>query len=447
MNPDLTTPALNGATNGSRNGSAHVPGHPHANGNGSANGALSFPKNFLWGAATAATQVEGHVRNEWTDITARDGSNCRLACDSYHRYPEDVDWLVQLGVKAYRVGIEWSRLQASPHSGLDPKELARYRDLLDRLRRAGIEPMVVLHHFSNPPWVTAAGGWLNRNTVAAFVDYAGKLVSALRDRVRIWNTFNEPDTYASNTYLLGEFPPFYRGRFWSFRRVIANMGEAHAEVCRLIREQGSELGPVEAGFSKNWTWFQPYRTLLPWDHALAAASHTVFNPLVLDAFLGGGRAGASTYLGLNYYGRVRFHHGRALVPVNGWCPKRLAGMGVLCDDMFERHPSGLEGALDHLQGRYGLPIYLTEHGAASEDEQFRERDLRDNLGALHRAIGRGADVRGFFYWSLLDNFEWQFGYSKKFGLVSVDFANEKLPRKMKPLGEFYGKLCRENSLV
>jgi beta-glucosidase len=407
---------------------------------------LNFPRHFLWGAATAPTQIEGHVQNEWTNVVARDGNTCRLACDSYHRYAEDVEWLVKLGVKAYRMGVEWSRLQSAPGAALNQKELARYCDLLDRLKQAGIEPMVVLHHFSNPPWITASGGWLNRKTVDAFVDYVGKLVGVLRGHVRLWNTFNEPDTYASNTYLLGEFPPFLKRRFLAFRTVIANMGEAHERACRIIRAQGSEVGPVGVGFSKNWTWFHPFRNTTPWDHCLAAMCDAIFNQWVLRAFLGGRRKDASTFLGLNYYGRVRFANLRALVPVNGLCPQRLAGMGVVCDDMFERHPGGLETILKRLHRRYGLPVYLTEHGAASADDEFRARDLKENLAALHRAISHGVDVRGFFYWSLLDNFEWQFGFSKKFGLIAVDFSDAKLPRKMKPLGHAYQRLCRENTL-
>ena len=171
---------------------------------------LKFPPQFLWGVATAPTQVEGHITNEWTDFVARDGGNCRIACDSYHRYPEDIEWMVRLGVNAYRMGIEWSRLQSGPYAPLNRPELARYCDQLDRLQAAGIVPMIVLHHFSNPPWISAAGGWTNPATVPAFVDYVTKLVSTLRSRVRIWNTFNEPDTYASCTYLLGEFPPFFK---------------------------------------------------------------------------------------------------------------------------------------------------------------------------------------------------------------------------------------------
>jgi beta-glucosidase len=407
---------------------------------------LKFPRNFLWGTATAPTQVEGHIANEWTNFVAPDGGTCHIACDNYHRYPEDIEWMVKLGVNACRMGIEWSRLQSAPYTPLNQKELARYCDLLDRLKVAGITPMIVLHHFSNPPWISSAGGWRNPATVPAFVDYVGKLVAALRDRVRIWNTFNEPDTYSSCTYLLGEFPPHHKYRLWAFRAVIRHMTVAHQKACELIRQHGSSLGPIEVGFTKNWTFFEAYRSATPWDRCVAAMSHAVFNRFVLHSFLGDGRKEASTFLGVNYYGRVRFNHFRSLVPARGFSSETLIKMGVICDDMFERHPPGMELALRQLHRQYGLPIYVTEHGAASTDEDFRERDLKENLTALHRAIGHGADVRGFFYWSLLDNFEWQFGYSKKFGLIEVNFADDKLPRKMKALGHIYRKVCLENSV-
>jgi len=410
-------------------------------------GVLKFPANFLWGTATSSTQVEGHVTNEWTDFTARDGGNCHIACNSYHRYHEDVDWMAQLGVKAHRMSIEWSRLQSTPFAPLDEDELARYRVIFERMTAAGITPMVVLHHFSNPPWITSSGGWLNPATVSAFLDYIKKLSVALRRHVRIWNTFNEPDTYASCTYVIGEFPPHYKWRFAAFRTVIRHMAQAHRKACEILRQEGSDLGPVEVGFSKNWTCFESFKKTSLWDHGVAAVSHALFNRFVLHSFLGGKRKESSTYLGLNYYGRVRYHHFRPLIPTYGFSPGQLAGMGVICDDMFERHPDGMETVLHQLQKRYQLPMYITEHGSASDDEAFRERDLKQNLAALHRAISGGADVRGFFYWSLLDNFEWQFGYSKKFGLVEVDFRDEKLPRKMKALGHLYRKICLENLVL
>jgi len=407
---------------------------------------LRFPEAFLWGTATSTTQIEGHVNNEWTDFVARDGSTCRIACDSYHRYAEDIEWMRKLGVNAYRMGIEWSRLQSEAMGPLNQAELARYRNQLEQLNAAGIAPMVVLHHFSNPPWINAIGGWTNPATIPAFVDYVTKLAAALRDQVRIWNTFNEPDTYACCGFLIGEFPPLRKGRVNLFRKVIRHMAEAHERVCRVIREAGSGLGNVEVGFSKNWTFFQAYQKASPWDALIAAFAHSQINNFVLKSFHSEPGKTASTYLGLNYYGRIRFKNLKPLVPTFGFSHEELMRMGVECDDMLERHPAGLEFALQEMHEQCRLPIYLTEHGSSSSDEAFRERDLRENLAALHRAIGRGVDVRGFYYWSLLDNFEWQFGYSKKFGLISVDFEDERRSRRMKPLAEIYRKVCQENAV-
>ena len=406
---------------------------------------LKFPPGFLWGTATSPTQVEGHIENEWTNFTAMDGGNCRVACDNYHRYPEDVEWMAKLGTNAYRFGLEWSRLQSAPFAPLNPNELARYIDLLDRLRAAGITPMVVLHHFSNPPWINAVGGWTNSATVAAYVDFVRQIVAALKGKVYLWNTFNEPDTYACVAYLLGGFPPQKKWQLGQFRKVIGHMARAHVQASRIIRRDGvvGNRQP-EVGIAKNWTFFHAYKRFSPWDRLTAFGCHYVFNKFVLDAFLGGWRRKASTFIGLNYYGRVRFHHFRAMIPASGAPVKTLKDFGFVCDDMVERYSEGLEKILTYLHRKFRRPIYITEHGAASADENFRERDLKQNLGALHRSIRAGVDVRGFFYWSLLDNFEWQFGYAKKFGLLAVDFSDPKLPRSPKPLAETYRKICRQN---
>lgn len=407
---------------------------------------LKFPGGFFWGTATSTTQIEGHIDNEWTDFVARDGQTCRIACDNYHRYAEDIEWMGKLGVNAYRMGVEWSRLQTKANGPLHKEELARYVDQLDRLNAAGIVPMVVLHHFSNPPWLNKLGGWTQAGAIPAFIDFVTKLAAALRDRVRIWNTFNEPDTYACCGYLIGEFPPLQSGRLNSFRAVVRHMAEAHHQACRILRKTGSALGEVEVGFSKNWTYFQAHNRASPWDRLIAELTHRQLNRYVLQKFLGAPGKSAATFLGVNYYGRIRFRNLKPLVPTFGYSREELARLGVECDDMLERHPAGLEPILRYLHTQSGLPIYLTEHGSSCDDEAFRERDLKENLAALHRAIARGVDVRGFYYWSLLDNFEWQFGYSKKFGLLGVDFGDTKLPRKMKPLAWIYRKVCQENSI-
>jgi beta-glucosidase len=405
------------------------------------NSARKFPEGFLWGIATAPTQLEGHVSNEWTDFVAQDGGTCRVACDHYHRYPEDVQWLTELGVNAYRMGIEWSRLQSGPHAPLNRPELERYIDVLDRLKASGVEPMVVLHHFSNPPWINSAGGWVNPATVGIFVDYAAKLVSALGDRVRLWNTFNEPDTYASLVYLLGGFPPGHKWRLGSFRKVIAHMAEAHFQVSRIIRQQRPAGVSPEVGIAKNWTHFRPFRRFSPGDYLPAALCHQVFNRYVLNAFLDGRRREASTFLGVNYYGQVRFKGFQPLVPASGTTRQQLDDLGLVCDDMVERYPAGLGSILRNFHRRYRLPIYITEHGAASTDSEFRIHDLSQHLHVLREVLDDGVDVRGFFYWTLLDCFEWQFGYSKKFGLISVDFNDPDLPRTMTRVGEFYRGIC------
>ena len=405
-----------------------------------------FPPGFLWGTATSPTQVEGHIENEWTHFTAQDGGNCRIACDHYHRYPEDIEWMAKLGTNAYRFGIEWSRLQAAPFAPLNQTELARYVDLLDQLIAKGITPMVVLHHFSNPPWINATGGWNNAATIPAFVDFVKQLVPVLRERVFLWNTFNEPDTYACVAYLLGGFPPQHKWQLGKFRRVIDHMARAHVQASRIIRREGVVAGrKPEVGIAKNWTFFHAYQKFSPWDRATAFGCHYTFNKFVLDAFLSGWRRRASTFIGLNYYGRVRFHHFRAMIPASGAPVKTLKDFGFICDDMVERYPEGLEKILAYLHRKFHRPIYITEHGAASADENFRARDLKQNLGALHRSIQSGVEVRGFFYWSLLDNFEWQFGYTKKFGLLAVDFADAKLPRSPKPLAEVYSNICQANA--
>jgi len=391
--------------------------------------------------------VEGHIDNEWTHFTAQDGGHCRVACDHYHRYPEDIEWMARLGTNAYRFGIEWGRLQSAAFAPLNQDELTRYVDLLDRLIAKNITPMVVLHHFSNPPWINSIGGWTNAQTIPAFVDYVRKLVAALKGKVFLWNTFNEPDTYACVAYLLGGFPPQRKWKLGEFRRVISHMARAHVQASRIIRREGIFAGrKPEVGIAKNWTFFHAHQKFSPWDRLTAFGCHYTFNKFVLDAFLGGGRRKASTFIGLNYYGRVRFRHFRALIPASGAPVKTLKEFGFVCDDMVERYPKGLVKILSYLHRKFRLPIYITEHGAASSDENFRARDLRENLAALHGAMAGGVDVRGFFYWSLLDNFEWQFGYTKKFGLLAVDFMDPKLPRKPKALAEVYSQICRKNLL-
>ena len=413
---------------------------------------VRFPAGFLWGTATSPTQVEGGTQNEWTGVKARDGSDTSRACDHLRRFEEDVGWMRELGANTYRFGMEWSRLQHEPYGELDRAALDRYLGMLGLLRDRGIEPMLVLHHFSNPPWVVEKGGWANPETADVFADYATKLAGAAREFVSLWNTFNEPDAYASCTHVTGEFPPFERLRVLRFRKVILHMAGAHRRIYRAIHDGAGRGREPRVGFTKHHAFFEPFRPWHPIDALSAAAIDRGFNRFVLDAFLGGEGARCSDYLGLNYYGRVRLRNFTGLAPLHGASREALAKAGILCDDMFEQFPEGMGAAATALHRAHSLPIYVTENGAATTDENFRTECLVNclhHLGAAigaGSAIGAGADVRGFFYWSLLDNFEWMFGFSKKYGLVEVDFSDPALPRRMKRTGAIYRTISERNSL-
>jgi hypothetical protein len=326
---------------------------------------LKFPPGFLWGTATSPTQVEGHIENEWTNFTAQDGGHCRIACDHYHRYPEDIEWMSKLSVNAYRFGIEWSRLQSAPFAPLNQNELARYVDLLDRLKVKNITPMVVLHHFSNPPWINSIGGWTNAATVPAFVDFVRQLVAVLKEKVFLWNTFNEPDTYACVAYLLGGFPPQRKWKLGEFRKVISHMARAHVEASRIIQREGIFSGrKPEVGIAKNWTFFHAYKKFSPWDL-----------PLHVQQICAGRFSWRRAAQGFNFY-RAELLWPRALSP-------------------FSRNDSRQRHAGENSEGFW---LCLRRHGGTisrrhGENPVISPPEIP--AAGLHHGTRRGLERRGF----------------------------------------------------
>jgi hypothetical protein len=262
------------------------------------------------------------------------------------------------------------------------------------LKAKGITPMVVLHHFSNPPWINAAGGWTNAATIPAFVDYVRQLVAALKDRVYLWNTFNEPDTYACVAYLLGGFPPQRKWKLGQFRRVIAHgarpcAGQPRHPARRRRRTQTGSRHRQELDV------FPRLQKFSPWDRATAFGCHYTFNKFVLDAFLGGGRRRASTFIGLNYYGRVRFHHFRAMIPASGAPVKTLKDFGFVCDDMVERYPEGMGKSCRISTGNSGCP-FTSRNTARRRRRNFpRARPARKPRRAARRDGRRRGRARIF----------------------------------------------------
>jgi beta-glucosidase len=420
---------------------------------------IEFPKGFLWGTATSAHQVEGGNRNnDWWEWERRpgkiaDGSTSEIACDQYNRYREDFDLIKEFGHNAHRLSIEWSRLE--PQEGLfSCDEFDHYRRVLGALRERGIEPMVTLHHFTNPLWLSRMGGWENPKAVEYFARFAKAAARELGALVQLWNTINEPAVYAHQAYIEGNWPPGSR----SLRTaciVLTNMLRAHALAYHALHEN-SPGRHCAVGIAKSITAIEPLRPGNLPDKALARLSDFLFNWWFLDAIetgklswpIGMGQkvqilSGTHDLIGINYYTRrkVRFalQGPAALLRRTRETPPSATANNL----GRESYPEGLYGTLIRLK-KYKRPIYITENGCADARDSIRPKYLRDHLIQIHRAITDGADVRGYFHWSLLDNFEWAFGLTPRFGLLEVDYRTQA--RSPRPSAHVYSKIARENRL-
>ncbi len=421
-------------------------------------GALSFPKGFLWGTATAAHQVEGANRNndwwEWEHLGGKiaDGTTSGAACDQYNRYRHDFDLIKEFGHNAHRFSIEWSRIE--PKKGVySAAEIGHYRRMLEALRERGIEPMVTLHHFTNPLWLSREGGWENPQVVEHFTRYAKVVAAELGSLIRFWNTINEPTVYAYMSYADGIWPPGKK-RLRSAAIVLTNMLRAHALAYHIIHETSLGQG-CSVGIAKHIRIFDPLRPNHWGDKALARLSDFIFNWWFLDAIetgrlawpIGIGQkvqllAATHDFIGLNYYTRemVRFN----LLKPQALFREGFTRPGSATNDMgWEIYPPGLYRALMRLK-HYDKPIYITENGIPAVDDSLRQNYLRDHLIQTHRAVRDGADVRGYFHWSLLDNFEWESGLTPRFGLIEVDYKTQK--RSPRPSAWIYSKVAAQNKL-
>jgi len=404
------------------------------------------PTPFLWGVATSAHQIEGeNRRNDWWDWEeapgrVRGGARSGAACRGWDRYEEDLDLVRNLGLNAYRFSLEWSRIE--PEAGrYDDRAVAHYRAVLEACRARSILPVVTLHHFTNPRWFAARGGWEDRSNLPHFERYARLAGERFGDLVDLWVTVNEPEVYGFYGYASGIWPPGVTDRSRALQ-VIANLLEAHALAARALREsdRADADGDGRAtwiGAAKHWVILDPKRPWWPLDRLAASAQHQVFNVAVARALAGGpidlripgarpavrdadAMVGSSDFLGVNYYTRW-------LVTLTGKDPRSPAPRAPVNDLGWEIYPEGLERALLACRG-YGLPLVVTENGIADAADRTRADFLRRTLAALDRARAEGVDVRGYFHWTLYDNFEWADGYEGRFGLYAVDFDKPDGPR-------------------
>jgi beta-glucosidase len=433
---------------------------------------LPFPENFLWGVATSAHQIEGAVQADgrgesiWDRFAAtpgkiEDGSDASIACDHYHRWPEDLELLRWLGVGAYRFSIAWPRVLPMGRGAVSAAGLDFYDRLVDGLLAAGIRPFVTLYHWDLPQALQDEGGWGARGTADAFVEYTRVVAERLGDRVGHWATHNEPWCIAVLGHEHGQHAPGHRDAEEALR-VAHHLLLSHGRATEVLRELSPES---QIGIVLNLTPGTPVDPSREADRDAVRRFDGMFNRWYLDALFRGEyprdtiedhvRAGHLAsgnmpfvlpgdlvtiqapldFLGVNYYSRVKLKGGEngAAVAVPGAPEEQLTDMG------WEVYPEGLYELLRRVHDEYAPPvIYLTENGVAYADgpdadgritDTRRIEFMRDHLESAHRAIADGIPLRGYFAWSLLDNFEWGHGYKKRFGLFWVDYETQRrLPK-------------------
>lgn len=381
---------------------------------------LKFSEGFLWGTATSAYQVEGGIENsDWSNEFP-----AGRACNHYNLYEKDFDLIKKLNQNAYRFSIEWSRIE--PKQGkFNEKEIEHYRKVLSALKSKGIKVMLTLHHFTNPLWLAEIGGWENSEVVFYFLRFAKRVFTEYFDFVDFWITINEPLVYASKSYLDGTWPPKIKS-FFSLLRVIKNQITCHKKIFENFHKLKSD---VKVGIAKNNIYFEPFSSKSNLDKFNVSINRYFWNEYFLNRI-----KNYLDFIGLNYYFHLKIKF-----------PSQNKNKNKIVSDInWEVYPEGIYYVLKELK-KYNLPIYITENGLADAKDKKRLDFIKDHLFWIHKAIKKGIDVRGYFHWSLMDNFEWDSGFEPRFGLVEIDYKT--LKRKPRSSAEFYAKICENNQLT
>ncbi|HDQ73455.1 MAG TPA: glycoside hydrolase family 1 protein [Chloroflexi bacterium] len=401
-----------------------------------------FPDDFKWGVATAAHQVEGdNIHNDWwrweqANGHVEKGHVSGQACDWWENAEADFDRAAAMGLNAMRLSVEWSRIEPQP-GVFDESALTRYAEMLQGLRARGIEPMVTLHHFTNPLWMIERGGWEMPEAIDLFTRYVRRTVGALGQYCDMWCTINEPNVYGYMGYLEGAFPPGKADLGVGFR-VIRHLLRAHAAAYREIHAIQPD---AKVGLAHNMRPFDPFNPRSPLDHLVTGLTDRVYNQAILTALtkglwmlpLGFGLAWrlrkTLDWIGLNYYTRdlIAFDHSQSQAL---FCHRRHADSAEMLDGEYgEFYPEGLFRCLQRLS-RLGLPIYVTENGLPDDDDDQRPRYLLTHLHQMWHAIQLCYPVMGYYHWTLVDNFEWAEGWTLRFGLIELDPATQaRTPRR------------------
>ncbi|MDL1912655.1 glycoside hydrolase family 1 protein [Chloroflexi bacterium CFX6] len=419
-----------------------------------------FPRGFLWGTATAAHQVEGNNTNnqwwKWEQDGHTDGRS-GLACDWWGgRWKEDFDRAAEAGQNAHRLSVEWSRIQPTPDTW-DEDALEHYRNMLRGLKERGMTPMVTLHHFTNPIWLEEMGAWETEAVIPLFEKFVCKTVEALKEYCTLWCTFNEPTGYALNGYvgggLSGNWPPG-RNNLRQAMRVQANMIRTHAAAYHAIHQIQPE---ARVGIAVHYRALAPRHGWSPLDRLLTNNAANMLNKIfptalsngVVRSALGTIRVpeakGTQDYFGFNYYTKnhVSFDLRK---PESMFSNASYARDADLSDKGFlANEPEGMFEGLKWVVRTFpNLPILVSENGFADAEDRVRPRYIAQHIHQMWRAVNFNLPVKGYFHWTLVDNFEWDQGWTLRFGLWALDVETQK--RTKRPSADLYAEICKENGL-
>jgi beta-glucosidase len=386
-----------------------------------------FPDGFLWGTATAAHQVEGgNWNNDWWAWEHAPNTPCEEpsgdACDHWFRYPGDLDLLRELHFGAYRFSLEWSRIE--PEKGEFSKAaLDHYARVVAACRDRELLPVVTFHHFTTPRWAAADGGWANAAIVDRFTRFVEVAGARLGDELGIACTINEPNIVTLMGYLMAMFPPGQTQDLDGYQRATESFVAAHRRAVEALRAAPGDF-PIGVTLAMGDWSAEP-----GFEHRI-----NEFRAVHEDVYL---RAtDGDDFIGVQAYSRTRVGEAGVIGPEPG---VEVLPMG------YEYWPHAAAAAVRHAHDVTGLPVYVTENGIGTDDDAQRIRYLRDSLVAIAQTIDEGVDVRGFFHWSLLDNFEWAFGFRMRFGIVGVDRPTQA--RTVKPSGRWLADVIRANEVI